>query len=170
MVTRSRTLLPMAILGSICLVFLVGPAVASAGQSNQSKLASPPTPPPNPADVHPIPSSQVLPATPGPYITRSEAEALAVQAGVTGAPETIVSAVLLPNGSVPQALGFGTPYLGAALDREMWLVKVHGAYVPEFLPPTFNGRAPQGDHYWVLVDGTNGTIISTGTGPANMSW
>jgi hypothetical protein len=78
-----------------------------------------------------------------------------------------VSDQLLTVKSASAALGSRAASFYQGDDREVWLVLVHGSYTPSFRAP----RAPIAtyDHYYVVIDATTGTILSTGS-PADKSW
>ena len=70
-------------------------------------------------------------------------------------------------GEASHRLGFraASDYVGD--DREIWLIRIHGAYVPSFWSP--NSQAPTLDHYYVVIDATTGQVLGTGS-PKQQTW
>jgi hypothetical protein len=104
-------------------------------------------------------------ATGGPFIDAVRAEQIALRIGkgaqqVAGADRTTVGAASLK-------LGFRAASNYTGDDREIWFVRVHGAYVPSFSPP--GGQAPTFDHYYVVIDATTGQVLGTGS-PKQQTW
>lgn len=142
------------------LVVLITTVAIAASQSAS-------TPPP-PGQVHhytTIPYSQQQHATNGPFIAKDVAthKALAVGDGHG----KIVSAQFLTTDQATAQLGTPATSETIGADRQVWLVLVHGSYVPSFWNPT--SKPPTYNHYFVVIDGTTGQVLSTGS-PIKQTW
>lgn len=117
---------------------------------------------PQPGSIHhysTIPYSQQHHVSSSSFITVAVAQnkALAVGKGIG----KVVSADLITVSQASIDLGIPAAPDNYGEDRQIWLVLVHGNYIPSFSnsmskPSTYN-------HYFVVIDATTGQIISTGS-------
>ncbi|GEM_PF-3385224 len=157
----SRLKLILLVAGAASAVALI--AVASA------QLAAY-TPPPSPGATHPpastFPPDKQLHASNGPFIGVEKAEQIALAVG--DGHGRVVSAQFITASQATTFLGIPAVADSIGGDRQVWLVRVHGNYTPEFWNPSA-GQPPTYDHYFVVIDATTAEILSTGS-PLNQTW
>jgi len=152
------------------LAMVAGLAFAAALIAVASAQPAAYTPPPSPGATHPasstFPPDKQLHASNGPFIGVEKAEQIALAVG--DGHGTVVSAQFMTADQATASLGDSAVADNIGGDRQVWLVRVHGNYTPEFWNPT-TGQPPTYDHYFVVIDATTAEILSTGS-PLNQTW
>ena len=104
--------------------------------------------------------------TGGPYISRDGAIHVALTLkGETVSGKTVVSAVLETRGAADVDLGYTSTSEATGTDRQVWVVKVHGPYVPSFQAPPGATPVPVANHFAVVIDATTGQILQVASTP-----
>lgn len=151
------TIIGTALLIAVGVVVTVSVNELSAGGFVPGSIA--PTP-----QTHAYPTSEMLNYAPGPFISATDAEAIALRMSQGVGGDTQVVAENLETVSAAQAaLGSRPAAEFVASTRMVWVVTLKGTYVQSSCSPSGGCLPALSDQvYYVVIDARTGNVFATG--------
>lgn len=163
---RSGTLsLRTAVVSTAVVVVALGVGIlVRTAQPTSASGPYPGAPAATPA-THSIPSSQQLHYVSGPFISKAEAESVALSidaGGATGPVPQVFEAKMESVAAASSELGTRVAMMTVGSDRIIWVVGIKGTYTPPCPPTGACPPAMTNQEYYVNIDAVTGRILSSG--------